>query len=138
VDGAGIIGCVATRKQRKRRAKEHRHEYVWEDAEGNELDSPDATSAKPERSKAAPARAGREPQAPSWRRSLKRGAIFAPIMFVTVMFLSANLTLAQQVTQTALIAGVFIPFSYFLDGVFYRGYKRRLARREQTDGRRGS
>ena len=29
---------MPTRKQRRRRAKEHRHEYVWEDDEGNELD----------------------------------------------------------------------------------------------------
>ena len=36
------------------------------------------------------------------------------------------------------IVAIFIPFSYFLDSVFYRNYKRRLARREQTDGRRGS
>jgi len=130
---------MPTRKQRRRRAKEQRHEYVWEDAEGNELDSPVATSTKTEsRSNAAPARAGREPQPPSWRRSLKRGGIFAPIMLVTVMFLSNDQTLSQQITQTVLIVAIFIPFSYFLDGVFYRNYTRRLARRKQADGRRGS
>jgi guanyl-specific ribonuclease Sa len=59
-------------------------------------------------------------------------------MLVTVMVLSNNITRTQQITQTALIVAIFIPFSYFLDGVFYRNYKRRLARREQTDGRRGS
>ncbi|MGH3136703.1 MAG: hypothetical protein ACRDPV_09455 [Gaiellaceae bacterium] len=130
---------MPTRKQRRRRAKEHRHEYVWEDAEGNELDSPVGASTKTQsRSNAAPARARREPQAPSWRRSLKRGGIFAPIMLVTVMLLSNDQTLSQQITQTTLIVAIFIPFSYFLDSVFYRNYKRRLARREQADGRRGS
>jgi hypothetical protein len=129
---------VSTRKQRRRRAKEHRHEYVWEDGEGNELDPLDA-SPKNESSRPAPARArsGREPQPPSWRRTIRRGLIFGPIMLVTVMLLSSNLTLTQQITQAALIVAIFVPFSYVLDGVFYRNYKRRLARREQTDGRRG-
>jgi hypothetical protein len=130
---------MATRKQRRRRAKEQRHEYVWEDDEGNLLDPHDVAPQKEaSRARAAPARSGREPQPPSWRRTLKRGLIFAPIMLGTVMLLSNNLTLAQQLSQTGLIVAVFIPFSYLLDGVFYRNYKRRLARREQTDGRRGS
>jgi hypothetical protein len=130
---------MSTRKQRRRRAKEQRHEYVWEDGEGNELDPQDPSSPKEEsRSQAASSRPGREPQPPSWRRTLKRGLIFAPIMLVTVMLLSNNITRTQQITQAALIVAIFIPFSYFLDGVFYRNYKRRLARREQTDGRRGS
>jgi hypothetical protein len=130
---------MPTRKQRRRRAKEHRHEYVWEDAEGNELEPSEATGAKPPtESRRAPGRPAREPQAPSWRRTLRRGAIFAPIMFVVIMVLSPDLTLAQQVTQAALIVSVFIPFSYFLDGMFYRSYKKRAARRNQADSRRGS
>jgi cation transport ATPase len=129
---------MTTRKQRRRRAKEKRHEYVWEDAEGNELDP----SERPERKAESPsprarARPGREPQAPSWRRTFKRGLIFAPIMFVTVMLLSSGLTLAQQVTQTALIVAIFIPFSYFLDGLFWRSYKKRVARQEQAGRGRG-
>jgi hypothetical protein len=129
---------MSTRKQRRRRAKEHRHEYVWEDGEGNELDPKDPSSPKEEsRSRAASSRPGREPQPPSWRKTLKRGLIFAPIMFGTVMLLSNNITRTQQITQTALIVAIFIPFSYFLDGVFYRSHKKRLARREQAE-RRGS
>ena len=130
---------MPTRKQRRRRAKEHRHEYVWEDAEGNELDPEEVPAAGHKASpRTAPSREGRVVQAPSWRRSLKRGGIFAPIMLGTVMLLSNSLTLAQQITQTAFIVAIFIPFSYFLDGMFYRSYKRRLARREQADGRHGS
>jgi ferric-dicitrate binding protein FerR (iron transport regulator) len=129
---------MPSRKQRRRRAKEHRHEYVWEDAEGNELDPSDLPERKAESpSRRAPTRSGREPQAPSWRRTFKRGLIFAPIMFVTVMLLSSGLTLAQQVTQTALIVAIFIPFSYFLDGLFWRSYKRRVARQEQAGRGRG-
>ena len=59
-------------------------------------------------------------------------------MLATVMLLSNDQTLSQQITQTALIVAIFIPFSFFLDGVFYRSYKKRRARSEQTNGRRGS
>jgi len=130
---------MATRKQRRRRAKESRHEYVWEDAEGNELDPSEVPTRKSEAEpKRAPARSGREPQPPSWRRTLKRGLIFAPIMFVAVTVLTSKLTLAQQITQTLIVVAIFVPFSYLLDGVFWRSYKKRAARREQSDGRRGS
>ena len=71
---AGIIASMPTRKQRRRRAKEQRHEYVWEDAEGNELDARRGADAE----KAGVAGGSglaprREPQAPSWQRTLKRG-----------------------------------------------------------------
>jgi hypothetical protein len=123
---------MPTRKQRRRRAKEHRHEYVWEDAEGNELDAEEVPVRKAgsQSPRSASPRPGREPQAPSWRRTLKRGLVFAPIMFVTVMLLSNDLTLANQVIQTAFIVAIFIPFSYFLDGVMWRSAKKREARRE--------
>jgi hypothetical protein len=123
---------MPTRKQRRRRAKEHRHEYVWADAEGNELDAeevPVRKAGSQSQRRDAP-RPGREPQAPSWRKTLKRGLVFAPIMFVTVMLLSNDLTLAEQLVQTAFIVAIFIPFSYFLDGVMWRSARKREARRE--------
>ena len=118
---------MPTRKQRRRRAKELRHEYVWEDEEGNELEPSEARASalrreRPER------RTGREPQEPSLQRTLKRALVFAPIMLVTVMLLSSNLTLWQQVFQTLVLVAIFIPFSHFLDRVFWRSYQRRLAR----------
>ena len=131
---------MPTRKQRRRRAKELRHEYVWEDAEGNELEPeelPARKGASPS-SQRAPARPAREPQPPSWRRTLKRGIVFAPVMLVVVMLLSNDLTLAEQVTQASIIVGIFIPFSYLLDGMLWRTYKRREARRGRADDDRGS
>jgi hypothetical protein len=118
---------MPTRKQRRRRAKELRHEYVWEDEEGNELEPADARDTATRRARPAP-RSGREPQEPSLRRTLKRALIFAPIMFVTVMLLSSNLGRVEQVVQTLVLVAIFIPFSYFLDRVFWRSYQRRLAR----------
>jgi hypothetical protein len=130
---------MPSRKQRRRRAKEFRHEYVWEDSEGNELDADEVPVRKAEsQAGRAPKRPGREPQAPSWGRTLKRGAVFAPIMFVTVMLLSSDLTVAEQITQTAFIVAIFVPFSYLLDGVLWRSHKKRTARRvEDGGGRRG-
>jgi hypothetical protein len=132
---------MPTRKQRRRRAKELRHEYVWQDEEGNELEPEDArTQGDPrsQRSRRSSASSGREPQAPSWRRTLKRGLVFAPVMFVVVMLLSSDQELSDQIIQTALIVGIFIPFSYFLDGVLWRTYKRRMERRGQAGGGSGT
>ncbi len=134
----GIIDGMPTRKQRRRRAKEHRHEYVWEDEEGNVVDPEETRGQGESRSQRSAARSGREPQAPSWRRTLKRGAVFAPVMFVVVMLLSSDRTLTDQIIQTALIVAIFIPFSYFLDGLMWRSYKRRMERRGQADGGNGS
>jgi hypothetical protein len=120
---------MASRKQRRRRAKELRHEYVWEDEEGHELDPEDVpTKRAASESGRQPAPGGRQPQPPSWQRTLKRTAVFAPIMLGTVMLLSSKLTLAQQITQTAIIVAIFVPFSYLLDRVFWRSYLRRQAR----------
>ena len=122
---------MPTRKQRRRRAKEHRHEYVWEDAEGNELEAEAPVRKETSQSRrATPTRVGREAQRPSWRRTLKRGLVFAPVMFVVVMLLSSDLTLVEQITQAAFVVAIFIPFSYFLDGVLWRSFKKREARHE--------
>ncbi len=123
---------MATKKQRRRRAKEQRHDYIWVDDEGNEVE-PDGTPVEGEKgdkkSRAASPGPAREPQAPSWRRTFRRGAIFAPIMFGTVFLLSPDLPTTTKVTQTLLIVAIFIPFSYFIDRLFYRSFLRRQARR---------
>jgi hypothetical protein len=126
---------VATKKQRRRREKEHRHDYVWVDDEGNEVDDPrEETSGKSATTRSRSPR--RDPQAPSWQRTFKRGAIFAPIMLGTVFLISPNVPMATKITQTLLIVAIFIPFSYSLDRLLYRSAQRRAARR--PDGRRGS
>jgi ferric-dicitrate binding protein FerR (iron transport regulator) len=125
---------MATRKQRRRRAKEQRHEYVWEDEQGNELEPEDVPARKATARTPRRAASGRQPQPPSWPRTLKRALVFAPIMLVTVMLLSSGLGLAGQIAQTALLVAVFVPFSYFLDGVFWRSYQKRLARERPERG----
>lgn len=133
---------MATQKQRRRRAKEQRHDYeiVYVDPEGNEVEvEPDASKPrKPparqsgRRGRGAPAprgrgRARRPVQPPSWSRVLKRGMIFAPIFLATVILLGGKkMTYVSAVIQTVLLIAVFVPFSYFMDRVVWRQYQKRL------------
>ncbi len=133
---------MASQKQRRRRAKEKRHEYdlVEIDAEGNETvlssselktePSPRSPAKKSQPKGAAKSRSGRgAPQPPSWQRVVKRGAIFAPIFLATVMLLGGNkMTFTAALVQTVLLIAVFIPFSYFMDRVVWRQQQKRLAR----------
>jgi hypothetical protein len=128
---------VATKKQVRRRQKERRHEWeeVYVDAEGNVVDevSEDerpATRSVAKRDSAKPksrGRAGgRTVQPPSWRRVLKRGAIFAPLMYITVMLLAPKgASTLQTITQTLFLLLIFIPFSYAMDAMTYRMWRRR-------------
>ena len=90
--------------------------------------------------KSAPAgkasRRGREAQPPSWPKVLKRGAIFAPIFFATVMLLGGSkMTIQAAIVQTALLIAVFIPFSYFMDRVVWRQQQKRLGPGRVVDSR---
>jgi hypothetical protein len=123
---------MPSRKQRRRRQKERRHEWeeVWVDDEGNEVEAPpdDAEIARNgKRAAAAPRRqaGGRQVQPPSWRRVGKRGLIFAPIMFLTVTFLGADLTIGQKLFQTMFLLAFFLPFSYAIDALMYRMFLKR-------------
>ena len=56
---------MATKKQRRRRAKEHRHDYVWIDDEGNEVDPEgSSTETRAERELIDAQRHGEQPQLP--------------------------------------------------------------------------
>lgn len=126
---------MPSRRQRKRRQKDRRHdwEYVYVDEEGNEVETPEdelalsrngkrAAQQQPPKGKAS---GMREVQPPSWRRVGKRGLIFAPLMFLTVTFLSGDLTIAQRVINTAFLLAFFLPFSYAMDALMYRMYRKR-------------
>ena len=138
---------MATQKQRRRRAKEKRHDYdlVYIDEDGVEqpVERPDeprkptgrgskATVSKSTTAK-QPSRSGRATkvaQPPSWSKVLKRGAIFAPIFLATVILLGGNkMSFTAALVQTVLLIGVFIPFSYFMDRVVWRQQQKRLAKR---------
>ncbi len=138
---------MATQKQRKRKAKEKRHDYdlVYIDEDGVEqpVEREETARKPPARvgkgsadksgAKSKPAggrgRRGREVQPPSWSKVLKRGAIFAPIFFATVMLLGGNkITIPKALIQSVLLLAVFVPFSYFMDRFVWRQQQKRLDR----------
>jgi hypothetical protein len=146
---------VPTRKQRRRQQKERRHEYeiVYVDDDGNEVEpepeaQPGGGKGKPESSGVRPtgkqqpaprgkqsggkqpagARGPRKIDPPSWGRVGRRAAIFAPIMVIVVYYLNRNA--ANPVRETLISSIVlvlfFLPFSYFMDSVMYRQYRKRI------------
>ncbi len=130
---------MATKKQQRRRQKLKRHDYeeVYVDDEGNVLPPEEAeelavatSSRKAERApKNSPAQRGRRVlEPPSWRKTVKRGLLFFPLMLITVMLLGKDLSLAQQIFQTIVLMGFFLPFSYFMDSMMWRSHQRRIAR----------
>ena len=132
---------MPSRKQRRRRAKTFRHEYAWVeyDDEGNPVEvAPEELPGRkekqerqakaPAKGKAAPAgrgRSGRIPQPPSWRRSIRRGSIWGVFVLLTVVFLFQDMPLGARIAWGLLYALLFIPLTYWVDRMVYRGYLRR-------------
>ncbi len=125
---------MATKKQRRRRDKERRHEYeyVYVDSDGREVEvedaAPDTKNGKKPTAGALKTPSGRTVEPPSWRRVLRRGAIFAPLMLIVVYLLQRDKSIGQAVFQTALLLALFIPFSYVMDSFMYRSFRKRLQR----------
>jgi len=137
---------VPTRKQRRKRQKELRHEWeeVYLDSEGRELEPEEVEEIVPPKPKSdarqrkpaargrqqQPSRRTRDIQPPSWRRVLKRTAIFAPLMYVFLYLVSRNDDLApsQLLVQTVMLMLLFLPFSYLMDTFTYRLWKKRQAK----------
>ena len=136
---------MPTRKQRRRDAKARRHEYeyVYVDEEGNEVAADqgelrtekngqrEAKPRKPQQGKPAGRSTGRRTvEPPSWRRSIRRAALFGPILIVAMVLLNRNQPFVQQVFPAVFLIAFFIPFSYFTDSLTYRMFQKRLARRD--------
>ena len=133
---------MATRKQRRRRAKGKRHDYevVYLDSEGNEVEADgvepsqpakastrSAAGAKRSTSGGSKSRIAREPKPPSWSRAARRGAIFMPILIAVVLITNRKNTSPLGVVLIAIVfTGLVIPFGYFTDHLAYRAYQKRL------------
>ena len=151
---------MPTKKQRRRQEKLRRHEYVWEDEEGNELTPEEvaalqgriaaatgevapSTETKPATAAARPGtraakqakqprgrgRAGREVPPPSWRRVGKRALWLAPAMFILLTLLNrgkTELTVTARIVETLIMLAIFLPFSFVLDSLAYRAYRKRI------------
>lgn len=140
---------MPSRKQRRRRLKERRHEYevVYVDEEGREVEAPEEAQPQPRarggkattsgRRAGTTTRGGRRIEPPSWSRVAKRGLFFAPVMFLLLHVIGKSLSLTQQISQAALLLAIFLPFSYFMDSLMYRSYLKRTGA-APPPGRRGS
>ena len=125
---------MATKKQKRRREKERRHEYeyVYVDDDGREVevDEPesDARNGKSPATRTV-TRGGRTVDPPSWRKTLRRAAIFSPLMFVILYLLRPEgSTPGSVVVSVALLMVFFIPFSYFMDSLMFRMAQKRAAK----------
>jgi hypothetical protein len=135
---------VPSRKQRRRAAKSKRHEYefVYVDAEGNELDEMPEELIEPNKErverrngskpasgkKAAPPqqRGRRSPPEPSWNRALKRGGLLGLVVFALFSF-TAKGNLIAVIPLAILYTALFVPFTYYIDRFAYRRYLARQA-----------
>jgi hypothetical protein len=134
---------MPTRKQRKRRAKDFRHDMrVFEvDAEGNEiplaeLRTPDERKPKPKqqqqgKTKAKSSRPVRVPPQPSWQRAIRRGGMMGGLMLLAFLFVLKNGPLPQRLAIGVFYGLAFIPLTYWIDRTAYRTYHRRLAKQSE-------
>lgn len=132
---------MPNRKVRRRRQKLQRHEYeyVVETEEGEEvaLERPvereKVSDGKPAKVSGPIDRRGRPVPKPTFQRSLRRTAIFAPFIFIFLYVTGGNeLTIFGVVLNTLVILAFFLPFSYFVDRLIYNALWRR---QEKASGR---
>jgi len=148
---------MASRKQRRREAKQKRHEYefVYVDSQGNELEEPPeeletARESRDERrngkqpatrsqkGKAGSQRGGRAtrtPPPPSWERAGKRALMLGVVVFFLfgIMNSKAGNRWLTAAVPAVIYTALFIPFTYTIDRYAYN----RWLRRQQGDGKSG-
>ncbi len=132
---------MPSRKQRRRQLKEKRHEYefVYVDAEGNELDeipeglepepkerAASRNGSKPAAKKQQPPQRGRGrvPPVPSWNRALKRGGLLGLVVFALFSF-TAKGSFVKVIPLAVIYTVLFIPFTYMIDRFAYSRYQQR-------------
>lgn len=139
---------MATRKQRRREEKLRRHEWEYETtteegevvraASVKELTSGGGSGTRLAKGKKEPDDVVRDARGkivpkPSWQRTLKRAAIFGPILVVLIFVTARNASTTAKVVNALILLAIFIPFSHLVDRVVYRSVlKRQLRRREQA------
>jgi len=137
---------VPTRKQRRRREKERRHEWeeVYVDELGREIAPDEIDEIRPEHRaarengrRAPSSRQRRSVDPPSWRRVSKRALVFAPFMFIVITVLDPKTSLAAHVLYTLQLILLFVPFSYLVDTVAYRVQRKRVEQAERARSARG-
>ncbi len=112
---------MATKKQQRRRYQRAQGRgRLYDEGEPKPESEP-----KPERQ--APRRRG-EPQPPTWRRSIKRAAIFSLGLFaftLAVPFGGSQPTAIAAALQAAAFFVFLMPFGYLMDGFLYNRWLKR-------------
>ena len=131
---------MPTRKQRRRREKEFRHEYetVVVDAEGNEVPFDEETAqrerAEKQASRSTQKKTGKQPartrqvrevKPQTWERAFKRGGTWGAVLFVVSVVFFKGTSLPVRIISGLLYAIAFIPLTYFIDRMAYKSYLRR-------------
>jgi len=132
---------MPSRKQRRKREKLQRHEYeyVIETEDGEEiLERPPEVEAtekngKPRKAVAGPVdRHGKPIAKPSFRRVLRRTAIFGPLIAIFIYITAKDLSPAGLVLNVLLLLAFFMPLSYVVDTVVYRMLWRRYEKSRES------
>jgi hypothetical protein len=127
---------MASKRQRRRREKLHRHEYelVELDESGREsVVKPNGKQSQPKPGGKLVDQRGRVIQPPSWPRALKRGLIFAPILAILIFATGRNISTAAKLLNIIVLLLIFLPTTYLMDRVLYNRVLRK--QREQGKGR---
>lgn len=129
---------MPSRKQKRRREKlkRHEYEYVLETEEGEEIpvENPRAVEAPgngrtPAKEPAGPLdRRGRPLEKPSFRRVLRRSAIFLPLIAIFIYVTTPDIAIPALVFNVVVLLAFFMPFSYMVDLFVYRMLLRRYER----------
>jgi Flp pilus assembly protein TadB len=130
---------MPTKKQRRRRQKDRRHDYefVYVDDEGREVevDPEELEQAPPRRNgkrdakrqpqKGRDGRPVRQVAPPSWHKVGKRALIFFPLIFLAFSFVNSNQPIGTRLLVTVVYTAFFLPFMYLMDRAMYRSYLKR-------------
>jgi hypothetical protein len=131
---------MPSRKQRRRRAKDRRHEYeyVYVDDSGHEIEHPPEDDRKREPARTKSAASGkktaglREVKPPSWQRSLRRSALFFPLFFIVFSLVNKGSAVEIRVLSSLAYSALFIPLTYLMDRTAYRTYLRRSGQQPKS------
>jgi hypothetical protein len=122
-------------RRRRQKLKRHEYEYVVETDEGEEI----PLERPPERERDADGRSRRESgpidrrgrplPKPTFQRSLRRTAMFAPFIAIFLYITGGDeLTVFGVIVNTLVILAFFLPFSYFIDRLIHNALVRRQQR----------
>jgi hypothetical protein len=129
---------MPTKKQRRRRQKDRRHDYefVYVDDDGREVEvDPEDVEQAPLKNgkqvakrasqKGRDARPVRQVAPPSWSKIGKRALIFFPLIFLAFSFVNSKQPVGTRLLVTIVYTAFFLPFMYLMDRAMYRSYLKR-------------